>query len=107
MRCAETGCGDGSDGKLKSEVWYSLNDDGEFDMSVTPYQAQMLFQAAIREGYRKEKRFREFPFNAVEDLIDELEADELKGGTAIEDLQRIQEDSQAKEVKGGKKKGNS
>jgi len=30
MRCAETGCGDGSDGKLKAEVWYSLNDDGKF-----------------------------------------------------------------------------
>ena len=30
MRCAETGCGDGSDGKLKSEVWYVLNDKGEF-----------------------------------------------------------------------------
>ena len=30
MRCAETGCGDGSDGKLKSEVWYTLDDDGEF-----------------------------------------------------------------------------
>ena len=31
MRCAETGCGDGSDGKLKSEVWYSLNDAGQFE----------------------------------------------------------------------------
>lgn len=30
MRCAETGCGDGSDGKLKAEVWYSLNELGEF-----------------------------------------------------------------------------
>ena len=30
MRCAETGCGDGSDGKLKAEVWYRLNDQGEF-----------------------------------------------------------------------------
>ena len=30
MRCAETGCGDGSDGKLKAEVWYTLNDNGLF-----------------------------------------------------------------------------
>ena len=30
MRCAETGRGDGSDGKLKAEVWYCLNDKGEF-----------------------------------------------------------------------------
>jgi hypothetical protein len=30
MRCAETGCGDGSDGKLKAETWYGLNDSGEF-----------------------------------------------------------------------------
>ena len=30
MRCAETGCGDGSDGKLKAEVWYRLNADGKF-----------------------------------------------------------------------------
>jgi hypothetical protein len=30
MRCAETGCGDGSDGKLKADVWYCLNDQGEF-----------------------------------------------------------------------------
>ena len=30
MRCAETGCGDGSDGKLKAEVWYILNDAGDF-----------------------------------------------------------------------------
>jgi hypothetical protein len=30
MRCAETGCGDGSDGKLKAEVWYRLNENGEF-----------------------------------------------------------------------------
>lgn len=30
MRCAETGCGDGSDGKLKSEVWYTLDDNGAF-----------------------------------------------------------------------------
>ena len=30
MRCSETGCGDGSDGKLKSEVWYSLDENGEF-----------------------------------------------------------------------------
>jgi hypothetical protein len=30
MRCTETGCGDGSDGKLKAEVWYRLNDTGEF-----------------------------------------------------------------------------
>jgi hypothetical protein len=30
MRCAETGCGDGSDGKLKAEVWYQLNRSGEF-----------------------------------------------------------------------------
>ena len=30
MRCAETGCGDGSDGKLKAEVWYRLDDNGLF-----------------------------------------------------------------------------
>ena len=30
MRCAETGCGDGSDGKLKDEQWYSLDDSGNF-----------------------------------------------------------------------------
>ena len=30
MKCAETGCGDGSDGKLKAEVWYVLGDDGNF-----------------------------------------------------------------------------
>ena len=30
MRCAETGCGDGSDGKLKAEVWYRLDDAGRF-----------------------------------------------------------------------------
>jgi hypothetical protein len=30
MRCAETGCGDGSDGKLKAETWYRLDDNGEF-----------------------------------------------------------------------------
>jgi len=26
MRCAETGCGDGSDGKLKANTWYHLVD---------------------------------------------------------------------------------
>ena len=30
MRCAETGCGDGSDGKLKAEVWYRLDGQGQF-----------------------------------------------------------------------------
>jgi hypothetical protein len=30
MRCAETGCGDGSDGKLKAETWYTLDDAGLF-----------------------------------------------------------------------------
>ena len=30
MRCEETGCGDGSDGKLKAGVWYKLNDKAEF-----------------------------------------------------------------------------
>ena len=30
MRCAETGCGDGSDGKLKAEVFYSLDVHGNF-----------------------------------------------------------------------------
>lgn len=30
MRCAETGCGDGSDGKLKANTWYSLNESGDF-----------------------------------------------------------------------------
>ena len=31
MRCAVTGCGDGSDGKLKTETWYRLSDSGEFE----------------------------------------------------------------------------
>ena len=30
MRCAETGCGDGLDGKLKAMAWYKLDDDGNF-----------------------------------------------------------------------------
>jgi hypothetical protein len=30
MRCAETGVGDGSDGKLKAEVWYRIDDKGNF-----------------------------------------------------------------------------
>jgi hypothetical protein len=30
MRCREVGCGDGSDGKLKADTWYSLNEAGEF-----------------------------------------------------------------------------
>jgi hypothetical protein len=30
MRCAETGCGDGTDGKLKAEVWYKLDESGLF-----------------------------------------------------------------------------
>ncbi len=30
MRCREVGCGDGSDGKLKANTWYRLNDAGEF-----------------------------------------------------------------------------
>ena len=30
MRCAETGCGDGSDGKLKPGVWYRVDEDGKF-----------------------------------------------------------------------------
>ena len=30
MRCAEIGIGDGSDGKLKKETWYCLNDQGQF-----------------------------------------------------------------------------
>ena len=30
MRCAEIGCGDGSDGKLKSDTWYKLDDNGNF-----------------------------------------------------------------------------
>ena len=30
MRCAEVGCGDGSDGKLKSSVWYRLDKGGCF-----------------------------------------------------------------------------
>ena len=30
MRCSETGCGDGSDGKLKAETWYQLDEDGRF-----------------------------------------------------------------------------
>jgi hypothetical protein len=30
MRCAEIGCGDGSDGKLKANVWYRLDESGAF-----------------------------------------------------------------------------
>jgi hypothetical protein len=30
MRCAETGCGDGSDGKLKADTWYRLDETGKF-----------------------------------------------------------------------------
>jgi hypothetical protein len=30
MRCAEVGCGDGSDGKLKAYVWYKLDANGKF-----------------------------------------------------------------------------
>ena len=30
MKCAEVGCGDGSDGKLKAKTWYELNEAGEF-----------------------------------------------------------------------------
>jgi hypothetical protein len=30
MRCAEIGIGDGSDGKLKADTWYRLNQDGQF-----------------------------------------------------------------------------
>ena len=30
MRCREIGCGDGSDGKLKADTWYLLNEAGEF-----------------------------------------------------------------------------
>lgn len=30
MRCALTGCGDGSDGKLKANTWYQLNEHGSF-----------------------------------------------------------------------------
>lgn len=30
MRCAEIGCGDGSDGKLKEETWYMLDETGSF-----------------------------------------------------------------------------
>ena len=30
MRCAEVGCGDGSDNKLKANVWYEVNAAGEF-----------------------------------------------------------------------------
>jgi hypothetical protein len=30
MRCAETGCGDGTDGKLKEKIWYVLDDNGCF-----------------------------------------------------------------------------
>ena len=29
MRCAETGCGDGSDGKLKANAWYVLDSEGQ------------------------------------------------------------------------------
>ena len=30
MRCAEIGCGDGSDGKLKAHICYRLDEAGEF-----------------------------------------------------------------------------
>ena len=30
MRCAEVGCGDGSDGKLKAHTWYVLDEHGVF-----------------------------------------------------------------------------
>ena len=30
MKCREIGCGDGSDGKLKANTWYKLDDAGEF-----------------------------------------------------------------------------
>jgi hypothetical protein len=30
MRAAEIGVGDGSDGKLKRDVWYQLDADGKF-----------------------------------------------------------------------------
>ncbi len=30
MRCAEIGCGDGSDGKLKADTWYELDESGKF-----------------------------------------------------------------------------
>jgi hypothetical protein len=30
MRCAEIGCGDGSDGKLKADTWYRLDEQGSF-----------------------------------------------------------------------------
>jgi len=30
MRCAEIGCGDGTDGKLKAKVWYGLDQNGNF-----------------------------------------------------------------------------
>jgi hypothetical protein len=30
MRCAETGCGDGSDGKLKANTWYQITAAGTF-----------------------------------------------------------------------------
>ena len=30
MRCAEIGVGDGSDGKLKADVWYQLDESGSF-----------------------------------------------------------------------------
>lgn len=35
MRCAEIGCGDGTDGKLKAGVWYCLNVSGDF-IEITP-----------------------------------------------------------------------
>ena len=33
MRCREIGCGDGSDGKLKANVWYYLDGAGDFEES--------------------------------------------------------------------------
>ena len=30
MQCRQTGCGDGSDGKLKADTWYQLDESGNF-----------------------------------------------------------------------------
>ena len=36
MRCAEIGCGDGTDGKLKANVWYALDTAGHFIETTPP-----------------------------------------------------------------------
>ena len=42
MRCSETGCGDGTDGKLKSGVWYEIDKDGNFVEEICGGSASFL-----------------------------------------------------------------